>query len=69
MLNHYFVLPVLFSYHDSGVVFLNWMSLLYHFLLVFVGVASTLRLLNKQHQSKLRESELQKEDRDGTEIP
>jgi two-component system, LytTR family, sensor kinase len=62
-LNHFFVLPVLFSYHNASPVFLKADSLLYHFFtLAFVaGIASSLRLLNKQYQAKLRESELEKE--------
>lgn len=62
-LNHFFILPVLFSYHNASPVFLKADSLLYHFFtLAFVaGIASSLRLLNKQYQAKLRESELEKE--------
>lgn len=63
LVNHLFILPVLFSYHDASPDFLKMDSMLYHFFtLVFVvGVASSLRLLNKQYKSRLRESELQQE--------
>jgi sensor histidine kinase YesM len=63
ILNHFFVLPVLFSYHKASGEFIEMDSLIYHFFtLVFVvGVASSLRLLKKQYQSSLRESELKRE--------
>ncbi len=62
MLNHFFILPYLIHYTGQTESVFNFSSLLYHFFtLAFVtGAASSLKLLRKQYQSRLREIELQK---------
>lgn len=62
-LNHYFVLPVVFNYSNVEPIVFSAYSLLYHFFtLVFVvGVASSIKLLRRQYQSRLKELQLQKE--------
>lgn len=62
-LNHYLILPIIFEYTGprAGMFAVN--SLLYHFFtLAFIaGIASTIRLMRRQHRYSLREVVLQKE--------
>lgn len=63
LLNHKFILPVIFDYHGETASLFAINSLLYHFFtLSFVaGIACTIRLLRRQHRSSVREAELKKE--------
>ncbi len=63
LLNHKFILPVIFNFTGETSGFFAVNSLLYHFFtLAFVaGIACTIRLMRRQHRSSIREAELKKE--------
>ena len=63
VINHQFVLPVILEYHGPTSSVFDINSLLYHFfaLAFVVGAATSLKLIRKQYQSRLKEAELQKE--------
>jgi two-component system, LytTR family, sensor kinase len=63
LLNHQFILPVIFKYTGETAGLFAISSLLYHFfaLAFVVGIACTIRLIRRQHRSSIREAELKKE--------
>lgn len=63
VLNHQFVLPVIINYHGPTSPVFDLNSLLYHFftLAFVVGAACSLKLIRKQYQSRIKETELQNE--------